>query len=103
MARPTTRAALIAQILVERRRLEKNLDRIDDADMIQPACSAIRESYQTTLETIQAMTDVELFTKGHYAWTQGELLAGYVSANTGSHYRWAKTGIRKWLRAKGKG
>lgn len=168
MARPTTKAALIEQIRVERRRLEKNLDAIPEADMTQPGVigqwsvkdvlahlvawetmfrnwyaaglrgevpeipapgltwgqldvlnqqiyeryrdhpldqvlAEFRESYQTTLETVQAMTEGELFAQGYYAWTQGELLAGYVSANTGSHYRWAKTGIRKWLRAKGKG
>ena len=52
-------------------------------------------SYQQTLATVQTISEEDMFAPGRYAWTEGETLAGYIAANTGNHYRWAKTRLRK--------
>ena len=57
-------------------------------------------SYRKTMKTIQGLTEEELFTRGHFPWTKTNTLAAYFGSCTGSHYRWARTEIRKGMKAK---
>jgi hypothetical protein len=57
-----------------------------------------KASYKKTLKTIQSLTDEELFTRGHYAWTRNNALAAYFVSCTSSHYRWAKNEIKKGMK-----
>ncbi len=52
-----------------------------------------RSSYQQAWTLVQAMTDAELLTRGHYAWTGKGNLASVVVANTCERYRWAQSQI----------
>ena len=61
-----------------------------------------KASYKKTLKTIQSIPEKELFTRGHYAWTRNNALAAYFISCTSSHYRWARTEIRKATRKIGK-
>ncbi|MBI5961545.1 MAG: ClbS/DfsB family four-helix bundle protein [Chloroflexi bacterium] len=63
----------------------------------------IRAQYETThqamIETVQTMSEEELFTPKFYAWTNTTLLFRYVWSSTGAHFNWARTEIRKWIKA----
>lgn len=59
-----------------------------------------KASYKKIMKTIQDIPEKELFTRGHYAWTKNNALAAYFISGTGSHYRWARTSIRKGLNSK---
>jgi uncharacterized protein (TIGR03083 family) len=61
-----------------------------------------RASHQEILATIQGLSNEELFTSGHYAWTKKNTLGTYMVSATSSHYLWARKEIRKGLRAKAK-
>lgn len=57
--------------------------------------------YQYTLERIRAIPEEEWFVKNLYEWMEDNVrIARYIQANTGNHYRWAKSMILKWLREK---
>lgn len=62
--------------------------------------SNFHSSYTQVFEIIQSIPEPEIFASGHYAWTQNSNLAAFIMANTANHYRWAKTQIRKWERAR---
>lgn len=57
-------------------------------------------SYKKILKTIQGLSDEELFTRGCYAWTKNNTLGAYFISSTSSHYHWARTAIKKGLKAK---
>ncbi len=57
-------------------------------------------SSQEILEIIQALSNKELFTAGHFAWTKKNTLGTYFVSATSSHYLWATKEIRKGFRAK---
>jgi hypothetical protein len=57
-----------------------------------------RASYKKVMKTIESIPEQELFTKGQYKWTRNNLLAAYFVSATSSHYRWARTEIRKAVR-----
>jgi hypothetical protein len=57
-------------------------------------------SYKKILKTIQGIPEKELFTRGHYAWTKNNTLAAYFISGTSSHYRWARTTLRKGFNSK---
>lgn len=59
-----------------------------------------KASHKKTLSTIQSLSDEELFTRGHYAWTRNNTLGTYFVSCTSSHYNWARTNIKKGLKAK---
>jgi len=59
-------------------------------------------SYEEILATVQAIPEQDLFARGRYAWTGKWDLASYVAGCTCNHYCWAKTQIRKWMKAQGK-
>lgn len=50
-------------------------------------------------ELVAGMTEEELFTEQHYAFTGSSDLATYVNSATASHYRSAARLIRKWWKA----
>ena len=53
-------------------------------------------SYQQILRVVDAIPEDEMFTHNRFAWTGKWLLADFVSANLGNHYKWAKDQIKKW-------
>ena len=58
-----------------------------------------KSSYKKTLSAIQDLSDEDLFTRGRYAWTKSTTLGAYFIGCTSSHYAWARTNIKKGLKA----
>jgi hypothetical protein len=58
-----------------------------------------RASHKKMLNTIQGLSDEELFTRGRYAWTKNNTLGTYFVSCGSSHYNWARTNIKKGLKA----
>ncbi|HET9914364.1 MAG TPA: ClbS/DfsB family four-helix bundle protein [Anaerolineales bacterium] len=58
-----------------------------------------KSSHKKMLNIIQALSEEELFTRGHYAWTKNNTLGTYFVSCTSSHYNWARTNIKKGLKA----
>ena len=54
-----------------------------------------KASYKKIMKIIQDIPEKEMFTRGHHAWTKNNTLAAYFISGTSSHYRWARTVIRK--------
>ena len=52
-------------------------------------------SYKKILKTIESIPEKELFSRNIYPWTNNNQLAAYFVSATSSHYRWARTIIRK--------
>jgi hypothetical protein len=59
---------------------------------------SFKASYKKIIKTIQIIPENVLFTRGYYAWTRNNALAAYFISCTSSHYRWARTEIRKATR-----
>ena len=59
-------------------------------------------SYRQTLDLVQNLPEQDIFKRGLYPWMNQNSLAAYIHANGGAHYRWAREGIRKGLRAREK-
>jgi nicotinamidase-related amidase len=57
--------------------------------------SQLEASHKHLLDVAGSLSEEELFTPGRHKWTSISTLASYVDANTGAHYRWAQTGIRR--------
>ncbi len=57
-----------------------------------------KASYDKTLKTIENIPEKELFTRAHYSWTRNNALAAYFISCTSSHYRWARTEIKKAIK-----
>jgi hypothetical protein len=76
---------------------EKHQDRT-----LADVLAEFHNSYQQVLATVQSIPEKEMFQAGFYAWTGQGNLVGYIRANTGNHYRWAKTQILRWMKARGK-
>lgn len=57
-----------------------------------------KSSYKKILKMIESIPEKELFTRNIYAWTNNNLLAAYFVSSTSSHYRWARTTIRKAIK-----
>jgi len=62
------------------------------------AIQAFRASYRQIRETLQAITEEDLFTPGRYAWTKKLALAAYFISATSSHYVWARKEVKKCLK-----
>jgi hypothetical protein len=56
-------------------------------------------SFKKMLSTIKSLSDEDLFTHGRYAWTKNNTLGAYFISNTSSHYHWARTTMKKGLKA----
>jgi hypothetical protein len=57
-----------------------------------------KSSFKKMLNTIQGLSDEELFTHGRYAWTKNNTLGAYFISSTSSHYHWARTAMKKGLK-----
>jgi nicotinamidase-related amidase len=55
----------------------------------------LETSHKHLLDVAGSLSEDELFTPGRHKWTGISTLASYVDANTGAHYCWAQTGIRR--------
>ena len=55
-------------------------------------------SYQEVLRLILRLSDEELLTPGHFAWTGKYPLTTYFAPNTCSHYRIATKILKRWLK-----
>jgi hypothetical protein len=53
-------------------------------------------TYQEMLALARAIPEEELFRKQRYPWLRVWPLARWIAAQTSSHYRWARTRIRRW-------
>ena len=56
------------------------------------------DSHHKVMQLIEALSEDQLFSPGSYSWTKSSTLASFITANTGRHYRWARTGIRRGLK-----
>lgn len=64
----------------------------------EPLAEVLRQfksSYKKIMKRIEEIPEKELLTRGQYTWTRNNLLAAYFISATSSHYRWARTEIRK--------
>jgi hypothetical protein len=66
------------------------------ADVLQ----GFHASHGQIMALVESLSEEELFTPGRYAWTKTNALASYIVSCTSSHYRWARTELRKGPRAK---
>lgn len=71
------------------------------AEPLPAVLRRFKSSYTKIMKIMESIPEKELFTPGQYAWTRKNLLAAYFVSATSSHYRWARTEIRKSIR-KGK-
>ena len=60
---------------------------------------AFGASYRQITAWAESLSEEDLFTPGRYAWAKSNALASYVISCTSSHDRWARTELRKGLRA----
>ena len=56
-------------------------------------------SYRELISTVEAMSEPELFTVGHFAWTGDYPLLVYLRANADQHYAEHTDQIEAWRRA----
>lgn len=73
---------------------EKHRDR-----QLEQVLALYRQSHAQVMETIEARSEKELFTPGLHPWMNKNYLASYFASCTSSHYRWARTEMRKGLKA----
>jgi nicotinamidase-related amidase len=72
-------------------------ERYKDAKL-EAVRNQLEASHKRMLDVAGSLSEEELFTSGRHKWTGVSTLASYVDANTGAHYRWARTGIRRGTR-----
>jgi uncharacterized protein (TIGR03083 family) len=60
-----------------------------------------KSSFKKMLSTIERLSDEDLFSPGRYAWTKNNTLGAYFVSSTSSHYHWARTTMKKGLKAHG--
>jgi hypothetical protein len=53
--------------------------------------------YAKMLEVTRSISQEKLFHKGLYPWLRVWPLSRWIAAQTSSHYRWARTRIRRWV------
>lgn len=85
------------------RDLPKLNDQIFKKNRRRPLDDVLAEfqsSHRQVLKAVKAMPEADLVELGRYAWTGQKWTVGnFIAASTSSHYRWARTLIRKWARA----
>lgn len=65
---------------------------------IKKVLEEFEQAHQATLKLIDALSDRELTTIGHFDWTgKSWTVSDYLLGNTANHYRWARKKIHKWL------
>jgi hypothetical protein len=58
----------------------------------------LQESHAAQMALIESLSESDLFTPGLYPWMRQNTLAAYFTSNGSSHYRWARTELRKGLK-----
>ena len=58
------------------------------------ALAQFQDSHQKIMQTIEEMTDNELFQKNAFDWTGGSTVGSYFVSVTSSHYDWAMKKIK---------
>lgn len=59
--------------------------------------------HDKTVALIEGLSDADLVTLGRFSWTGPSwTLSDYLRASMAAHYLWARTRIRRWLRAQAK-
>ena len=59
----------------------------------------LKLSHNRIMKIVDGLTEEQLLASGHFAWTKKLGLISYISANTSSHYRWAKKKIKSILKS----
>ena len=67
---------------------------------LEDVLQQFQASYQQTLALVESLPGDDLFVRGLYPWMNQNNLAAYIHANGGAHYKWAREGIRKGMRAR---
>ena len=62
------------------------------------ALDLVQSSFEQVLALVESLDEADLFTPGLYPWANRNTLAVYITGCSASHYRWARTGIRKGLK-----
>ena len=75
---------------------EKHCDR-----SLDEVLAYFRDTHQSFMKSLDALTDEELFTPGYYVFTKNARLESWFGAFA-AHDRWAKTEIRRWMRERKK-
>lgn len=57
-----------------------------------------KDSFAQVMAAVEERSEQDLFAPKVYPWTGSTTLAGYITPNTSSHYRWARELIRKWVK-----
>lgn len=65
---------------------------------LEDVLAKFRANHARTVALAESLSESDLFTPGLYPWMRANILSAYISANTGSHYRWALTDLKKALR-----
>ena len=56
-------------------------------------------AHDSTLRLIAKLNNKQLTTIGFFEWTgKSWTVSDYLRGNTASHYKWARTKIRKWIK-----
>ena len=63
-------------------------------ESLQDVLDQYETSYQELLALVEGMTEEEIFEPGYYPWTGESSLLPWITANTSSHYQWARRNIR---------
>jgi hypothetical protein len=61
---------------------------------LEEVLKLFRSSHRKTMDLVAALPEADLFTPGRWSWMNQNTLSAYINANTGAHYRWARTEIR---------
>lgn len=61
--------------------------------------SELEATYEEMLRLARSLPEGQLFRKQLYPWMRTWPLARWIAANTSSHYRWARTRIRRWAKS----
>jgi hypothetical protein len=59
---------------------------------------AFKASYKKIMKMVEEIPEKELFARKVYKWANNNPLAAYFVSATSSHYRWARTTIRKAIK-----
>jgi len=71
---------------------------------LEEVLAEFQTSYRQILAVIETIPEGDMFSCGRFSWTGELTLADYIAGNTCSHYAWARSQIRKWVkRETGKG
>jgi hypothetical protein len=57
-----------------------------------------RAAHKQMMQLTQDLSEEDLFAPGCFAWMGKHNLATFINANAGSHYRWARTGLKKGIK-----